>query len=221
MHTALGAQYEPYLLDLADIDAFMALQESALHEIALHGRPHHIKPRTADDIAAHINAGMQVIGVRHIHTGRHIAHALLTDPARPEGVHLAGYPLAADATRIVQSFYIHPDHRYRQLPDSVRNVCYPAGLIFQTARTIAENDGATRLLAKIAEDNPQSIKSFERGGFTHLSATGIDPVKGYAVRYVSAILTPPQPVHPVPSGVTMDVPFFPAIIVLEQGPIFA
>lgn len=207
MDSALGAQYETYLLDVQDIDTFLGLQETALAECAMRGKAHFIKPRSAENLRTHLDAGMPIIGVRHIHTGAHVAQALLTDPHAPGVANLDGYP-ATEGARIVQSFFIHPDHRYLSLSESVRNTGYPAQLIFTRAKKIAAEDGATRLIAKIADDNINSLKSFARGGFGETLATGIDLHKGYTVRYMGVTLEPVQPVQALNENVRMEaVPY--------------
>ena len=199
LNQAEGAAYEVYLLDPTQIDDFMALQVIGQQECIAAGTPHHIKPRGREDLAAHIAAGMDIIGIRHIATGAHVGQALLTNPDKPEALNMDAYPLRPD-TRVVQSFYIHPSHRYSVLPPETRAVCHPAQLIFAAAEHLARQDGAAHLMAKISEDNNNSIRSFARHGFDQTLEISVDPVRGHLVRYVGMDIMPAMAVQPALQG---------------------
>lgn len=188
------AQYEVYDMTRADIDAFLALQDYGQQKAAVDGNAHFIKPRNRANLEAHLDAGMKIVGVRHVHTGAHVAQALLTDPANPASMNLASYPLAP-GDRVVQSFYIHPDHRFSALSADMRNVSHPASLLYGRLRELAHNDGGIRMVAKIADDNGPSLKSFGRAGFAEKLGAGIDPVHGHTVQYVAAPVPVPMAVQ--------------------------
>ncbi len=202
---ALESQYEVYTLGPGDIDAFLDLQAVGQLEAIQTGNAHFIKPRGYADLKRHIESGMPIVGVRHRATGRHVAQAILTDPVHPAAVNLDGYPLAM-GDRIVQSFFIHPDHRFSALSADIRNVCHPASLLFERLPELARNDGGIRMVAKIADDNKPSLKSFERGGFGQTLAVGFDPVRGHPVRYVAAAVSPSMAVQLTIANDRMDGP---------------
>lgn len=198
-------QYEAYALSENDIDAFLALQTYGQAKAAESGTAHFIKPRTRAQLEAHLQSGMPILGVRHVPTGAHVAHALMTDPVNPASQYLAGYPLAP-GDRIVQSFFIHPDHRFSALDANVRNVCHPASLLYGSLGALAREDGGIRMIAKIADDNGPSLKSFARAGFGETLAHGLDPVHGHRVRYVAAPVLPSMAVQYVIANDRMDGP---------------
>lgn len=200
-----AGQYEVYALSTHDIDAFLALQAYGQAKAAENGTAHFIKPRTRAQLDAHLESGMVILGVRHIPTGAHVAQALLTDPVNPAALHVADYPLAP-GDRIVQSFSIHPDHRFSVLDANIRNVCHPASLLYERLNALTQEDGGIRMLAKIAEDNGPSLKSFGRAGFSETLAHGLDAVHGHRVRYVAAAVCPSMAVQYVIANDRMDGP---------------
>lgn len=181
--------YTPVRLTTNTAHLFMTLQETACREGAANGTAHHMKPRDKDDITRHVMAGMPIFGVRHNPSGQHIAQLLVTDPFNHAAKYADGYPLVGGAL-LVQSFYIHPDHRSAVLRNgNIPPSHGPAGIIFDSIMQHAHKTGATCLIAKIADDNAASLRSFHRHGFTSALASGIDPIKGHAVRYVGAPLS--------------------------------
>lgn len=201
----LDSQYEVYELGEQDIDAFLDLQAHGYLKALETGTAHFIKPRRHADLQNHLQSGMSIVGVRHRASGRHIAQALLTDPVNPAAMNMAAYPFAP-GDRVVQSFYIHPDHRFSVLTAEIRNVCHPASLLFERLTALARNDGGIRMVAKIADDNAPSLKSFERAGFAEKLDVGLDPVHGHLVRYVAAAVLPSMAVQLTIANDRMDGP---------------
>lgn len=205
LYRPAGSYYEVGLLTEAGIGDFLDLQAVAQMEAMMTNTPHHLKPRSEYDLAAHIHLNMGVIAVRNAFTGQHVAQALITNPFQRAAKNMEGYPLQ-DKDRAIQSFFIHPDHRYSTLSESVRSIAFPAQMIFAVAEAMAKNDGADRMVAKISKDNDNSIKSFKRHGFTLDLGTDADPVKGHPVQFVGASMLPTAPVQMVLSGDRMLPP---------------
>jgi hypothetical protein len=195
--------YEVGLLTSSGIEHFLDLQAIAQLEAMATGNSHHLKPRSESDLDAHIRLNMGVIAVRNILTGEHVAQALITNPFQKAAKNMEGYPLQYK-DRAIQSFFIHPDHRFSVLSSRVRDTAFPAQMIFDAANMLATADNAERLVAKISKDNVNSIRSFERHGFTLDLGTDADPVKGHPVQFVGASLLPSLPVHMHPQGDKMQ-----------------
>lgn len=79
-----------------------------------------------------------------------------------------------EKTAVIQSLSTHPEFKGLGL----------AGMIMTKSKEVAKGRQFGRLLAKVAEDNTVSKSSFLKNGFQKSSA-GLDPVKGYAVSYLS------------------------------------
>lgn len=200
------AEYEAMrITDEKGIEDFLRLQFIGQAAALADGTSHHVKPRTHHDLVKHLEAGMDIIGARHIRTGEHVGQALLTDPFSAAAKNMEGYPSMALA-KVVQSFYIRADHRYSKLNPAVRDISNPAGVIFAKAAALASGDGITQeLVAKIATDNDNSLKTFAHNGFNRIIAVGNDLVRGHPVKFVSAALTA-LPIQAAIQGDRMGAP---------------
>lgn len=201
---ALNPVYTAYCPQPSDVGDIMALQLLAEQEMEAIGKPHFLRSRTEQSILQHLEAGHFVVGIKNSQ-GQHIAHALITDPARDGTMNLDGYP-CQDGDLIVQTFYIREQDRYKNLDAAWRNTHNPGLLIFEAARTIAAERGYTRLLAKVATDNP-SRKTFMLNGFAATGRGGVDAKIGYSYQYYAAPV-PPAPgaqylAQPARTGVSL------------------
>ena len=161
-------------LQATNIGEFLRVQELVRQTLV---QPYHLKERTEKDIRAHIDERMPLIGAR-AHTSRHdfgtpVAGCLLSFMKNHDAIkNLSGYPDmndSRDVTAIVQSLCVDPAYAGRKISQTVLDV----------AACTAEQNGMTRIVSAIADDNIASIKSFEKAGYTPF-AQGIDPKQGYA-----------------------------------------
>ncbi len=166
-------------LDEADIPAIIELQQKVSDNLPLHQK-HFLKPRTAEDLKAHLDAGMPIIGVKS--DGKLVASALLSFPYKDDAVkNLDGYPTAAftGGTAIVQSYC------------SIEKGCGQE--VLNLVQDFAALRGYGQLISKIAADNKASIKSFEYHGFKEVhcaDAAKNDPVLGHPVVYMQSDTIP-------------------------------
>jgi hypothetical protein len=173
--TALKENPDPYQggypvikLNHNDIPAFLNLQWKVWHALN-QDEKHHLKLRTAEDLAEHLDAGMILLGVK-APNGDLIAQALLTNPMNPAAKNLEGYPFwgKQEDMLVVQSVA------------SVQKGM--AQKILRYAKMIAEQLEKNILLAKVADSNDKSQSSFLNAAFTK-AGTGFDQVKGYPVTF--------------------------------------
>ncbi len=165
--------FTPVLLDESDIPAFCALQQKVWNALPDHQK-HFLKLRTEEDLKAHLDSRMPIIGVKD-KNGNLVAQALVSYPLYAEAVkNLEGYPISGSepVTAIVQSLAVSPEHGGKKLSQMVLDV----------AKDMALMSGHVQILAKVADDNPASISSFLKSRFTAASH-GNDPKLGYAVTY--------------------------------------
>ena len=161
------------LLTINDIDAFLALQEKVRRTLADDVK-HHLKGRTREDLIAHVNAGMPLFGIK-TDDGQLVGQALVSFPDHPAAKNYNGYPIYSEEKEkiaLIQSVCIDPDFRGRDLPAMIHN--HMTDIVPQYKRTV--------FLAKVADTNPASQKSFVNNGF-NVAAKGLDPDKGYAATY--------------------------------------
>lgn len=158
------------LLTHNDIPAFLALQDM-VRESLDGAQKHHLKARTAEDLARHLDAGMLILGVKNA-DGALIAQALMTFPDNYAVKNLEAYPLdgIAHDTAVIQSVAVNP--AYKGL----------GRMILTEAPKFAFTHGRVRIMAKVADSNLKSQQRFEGCGYIR-AAQGLDPVKGYAVTY--------------------------------------
>lgn len=170
---------------------FMGLQ--AIAQMTLPPRmAHYLKERSVADLKAHIDARMPIITV-HSAAGEYVAHALLAYPVHDDVVqNLQHYPFNGmeATTAVIQSLYVLPQHRASKLPPILcKKGADPTSLIFNTARQLAVMSGHTRLMAKVAEDNIGSRKTFEKNGFS-IQETAWDEKGGYMAHFLACPLYP-------------------------------
>lgn len=156
-----------------DIPAILALQEKVVDTIPP-DKKHYLKKRDEDDVLCHMGHRMPVIGIKD-ECGKLVAQCFLSYPSRGEAVkNIGGYPLNDHkcTTAIIQSLAVDPDMRGHKLATQTINA----------AKEIARMSGHVIVLAKVAQDNTPSTKSFMNAAFTKASE-GLDPVKHYPVNY--------------------------------------
>lgn len=161
------------VLSLKEVADFIALQNKVYFSLP-EGKKHHIKVREAGDIISHIQAGMPIITVRD-QQGTLVAQALLSYANSSKGLkNLEGYPIGEDrdGTAIIQSVAVDPDKRGQKL----------AHLLLDYAKEIAWQQGKQKIIAKVADDNQASGKTFLKNAFVKASK-GTDPEKFYAVTF--------------------------------------
>ncbi len=171
LHTTTKFYVE--ILTEGDIPAFLALQSKVAATIT-DDKKHHLKIRDKHDLLTHIGHRMPIIGVKN-EKGVLVGQCLLSYPSHGEAVkNICGYPLnnQISTTAIVQSLAVDPDVRGQKIAEK----------ILETAKEIAAMSGHVLLLAKVAQDNPQSTKTFIGAAFAK-ACEGIDPAKGYPVTY--------------------------------------
>lgn len=176
MNTTAGTTGQPennlqiQFLTKGDIPAFLALQDRVLR--ARDPRhAHHLKPRTARDLAAHIDAGMPAIGLTA--GGRLVAQALLAFPYVPAVPNLGGLPALRQQFTVVQAVSVDPIFTNRGLMRRLLEVAEA-----ETART-----GHDAMVAKIALTNHASLRGFLSRDFRIISF-GNDPDSLYRCAYV-------------------------------------
>lgn len=138
------ADYTARLLTTKDIPAFTALQKRMKPTLA---KPHHLKPKDAAYLRAHLKAGMHIVGAFHM-DGTLAAATILTDPTSATS-QLGEYPVRDLTTKVIvfQSFMIDPAHQGKGLShrlDDMAKELYPYA----------------DFMAKIATDNQNSLDSF-------------------------------------------------------------
>lgn len=161
------------ILNEDDIRDFLLLQKKAWKNLA-HDEKHYLKIRTRDDLLTHMSHRMPIIGVKD-ENGFLVGQCLLSYPCRGDAVkNIVGYPLSENlsTTAIIQSVAVDPAMRGHGL----------ARQMIDSAKEIAAMSDHVVLLAKVADDNTKSGKSFMNADFT-AAAIGKDPVKGYPVTY--------------------------------------
>lgn len=164
----------PWLMGKEDIPAFLDLQERARQALT-DEQKHFLKPRTAEDLKIHLDAGMPMIGLKD-DKGHLCAQALIGYPYREDAVsNLDGYPgmTKAGTVAIVQSLSVDPDIKGKGL----------AGKLLDVAGNLAAQHGHVALMAKVAQENTCSKQSFLKAGF-EIASTGMDPRAGYPVLYL-------------------------------------
>lgn len=169
-------------LQAANIGEFLRVQENVRPTLI---KPYHMKERTENDIVAHLDERMPLIGAR-AHTtkfdwGTPVAGCLLSFLKNHEFIkNLAGYPdmgNTRDVTAIVQSLCVDPAYAGLGISQTV----------LSAAASTAEQNGMTRVISAIADDNEASIGTFKKAGYTPF-AQGIDPKQGYAKTFYQLTL---------------------------------
>ncbi len=169
-------------LQAADIHEFMRVQGNVRPELA---QPYHLKERTENDIRVHLAERMPLIGAR-AHTsgfdpGTPVAGCLLSFLKNRDSIrNLAGYPEmngSTDVTAIVQSLCVDPAYAGRGISQTVLDI----------ATSTAQQNGMTRIISAIADDNEKSIRTFEKAGYKPFMQ-GIDPNHGYAKTFYQLTL---------------------------------
>ena len=160
-------------LNVNEIPIFLDLQASVPEE-----KRKFVKPRTAEDLQTHMEAGMPIMGV---YDGEKlVAAALLTFPGH-EGAtkFLDGYPLT-QTTAVIQSV------------SSIQKGTMPTLMTF--AKELAQEAGYNLLLAKVHEDNDCGKNAFSRQEF-EIIETKPDPLGGgYTAHFMQALIAPVVPV---------------------------
>ena len=177
-----GQIFTAYLLKEKDIPAFLEL----------HATQEGVKPRSYQDLKAHLDAGMPIIGVKLTGSNQHIAHLLLTDLNSEVAVNTYGYPNAQN-TAVIQSVVVNPNYRTQKLSEifseatvgQIEKMAKPHHLLFQQAQQIAMEMGFEKLMAKINVANKKSLGLFTKQGF-EISDTFKIKSESYAAHYVSA-----------------------------------
>lgn len=169
--------FHSHTLTFDDIDRFLDLQ-SRVHASLGAADECFIKPRNREMLARHLNGGMPVLGMWH--DGRLVAAALVTFPENGAACHMDGYPfqgLPESQTHmvVIQNLYVDPG--YRGLGLSSAMLGYVA--------THCEGAGRHGLMAKVAQNNVKSAKTFLRNGFNQC-ASGVDAVRGHKVCFYEA-----------------------------------
>ncbi len=161
-------QLRTQFLDASDIHAFMALQEKIRPTLL---KPHHLKERNLGDLHDHLSDRMPIFGTKTM-DGKLVGFGLLTFLKNQEsGKNLSGYPVAdwqRATTAVAQTVCSDPDFKRKGISSDLLDS------IFQTA---AQN-GMTRIISAIADDNRPSIAAFESAGYS-VFARGIDPKLHY------------------------------------------
>lgn len=167
--------FQAQFLEASDIPAFIDLQ-NRVRALLPEDKKHHLKERFAEDLLLHLSERMPMIGVKN-EGGNIIAQCLVSYPKNSDAVrNLKGYPIAPDSEcviSVVQSLCVAPEHAGKGL----------SSLLLSVAKDVAAKDGHLALLAKVADDNTQSRKSFLNNAFT-IAGKGFDPVKNYPVSYL-------------------------------------
>lgn len=161
------------ILNEDDIPAFLKLQQKVADTIP-EDKKHHLKIRNEFDLLTHIGHRMPIIGVKD-ENGVLVGQCLLSYPSHGEAVkNIDGYPLNENqcTTAIIQSLAVDPEMRGQKIADK----------ILESAKEIAAMSGHVLLIAKVAQDNPQSTKTFLGAAFSKASE-GLDPIRGYHVTY--------------------------------------
>ena len=152
--------YTPSLLNEDDIPAFLNLQKKVRGKLPP-GHNHFLKERSDADLKVHLDSRMPIIGVKDS-GGNLVAQALLSYPFYAEAVkNLEGYPLNGSecVTAIVQSLAVDPDHAGKKLSQ----------IVLEVAKDMALMSGHVQILAKVADSNKGSAKSFLNSAFTAVS----------------------------------------------------
>jgi GNAT superfamily N-acetyltransferase len=141
-------------LSAFNIPAFIALQETIRPTLA---QPYHLKIKTPEYLSAHLQSGMPIVGVFD-KQGQLVAATILSDAAS-EVSKLHEYPVYDEQaqTIVMQSFMIHPDYQGRGLSHMMDGAA---------KKLLPEAD----FMAKIATDNHESLRSFEKRGFQCVEA---------------------------------------------------
>jgi len=166
--------FMPTILSEEDIPAFLALQKKVRDALLPLNQQHFLKERNKADLKIHLDNRMPIIGVKN-RFGDLVAQALVSYPFYAEAVkNLGGYPLNGyeATTAIVQSLAVDPDHSGKKLSQ----------MILETAKDMALMSGHVQILAKVADDNRGSAKSFLNSAFRAVSH-GKDLNEKYAVTY--------------------------------------
>ncbi len=150
------------------LDQFMGLHEHVLKNLPTGGK-HWVKPRTRDNVRAHILNGHVCLGVFDKHDTM-VGQVLLTLPDLPGGKNLKGYPigykhglLRPDHCMVVQTLGVHKDHAGH----GIRT------LILDKAEEIARDRLRRHLLAKTDVLNKSSVRGFIRAGYLTSQETSV------------------------------------------------
>ncbi len=158
-----GTPYACYVLNEDDLPHLITLQDQVIEDLP-EDKKHRLKPRTIEDLKAHLDADMPIIGIKDNY-GNHIAHLLLTtDPANPATINLEGYPIT-EGMAVIQSVVIHPDYRpkqYTHMSEAVK----PYDILFKQAELIAKEAGISQIIAKVGAQNMGSHALFINQGYT-------------------------------------------------------
>ena len=167
--------FHAQFLEASDIPAFIALQ-NRVRALLPEDKKHHLKERYAEDLLLHLAERMPIIGVKD-KNGDVIAQCLVSYPKNSDAVrNLKGYPIAPGSecvVSVVQSLCVAPEYAGMGM----------SSLLLSAAKDVSAKDGHIVVLAKVADDNPKSQKSFLNNAFTN-AAKGFDPVRNYPVSYL-------------------------------------
>ena len=175
--SSTGQPFITYLLKPKDIPNFLEL----------HNKQDSVKPRTAQDLKAHLDADMPIIGVKFAGTGQHIAHMLLTNPESKIVQNTNNYP-EYENTALIQSVVIDKNYNSQKLStifNGSEGMAKPQDLLFQQARQCALEDGFDYLMAKVKSSNDRSIRLFERRGF-EIQQSYIADGENYEAHYLTS-----------------------------------
>ncbi len=162
--------------------AFMALHDVVVENLG-EGEKHFVKHRTAADIAQHLQSGHYAIGIYAIN-GQMIAQALVALPDMEGASNLKGYPfgdkLPVDASAVIQSVGVHPDHKKCGLTEK----------LFEAAKIVAQNEGRAHLVAKMSAGNTRSYSAFNNAGYSQFGGNIAVGDEGYESAFMVQKLTP-------------------------------
>jgi hypothetical protein len=158
----------------SDIPAFLTLQKT-VRDALPDDQKHYLKERTAEDLADHLRAGMPLLGIKTA-LGQLVGQALISFPDNKAAKNIEGYPVHGleGSVALVQSVAVHPNFRGKEYGLAAKL----QGAIVETAQDYHR----PVLMAKVADSNEKSQNSFLNSHFT-VAAEGIDPAKGYGVKY--------------------------------------
>lgn len=168
--------------DEKGLAAFMALHNIVTDNLD-DSQKHFVKKRTQADIAQHLQSGHYAIGIYAV-DGQMIAQALVALPDMEGASNLKGYPfgdkLPADASAVIQSVGVHPDHKKCGLTEK----------LFEAAKVIAQNEGRAHMVAKMSANNTRSYTAFNNAGYSQFGGNVAIEGDGYESAFLVQKLTP-------------------------------
>lgn len=156
-------------LSASDIPAFIALQEKIRPTLQ---QPYHLKKRDLCDLNTHLSERMPIFGTK-TEDGTLVGFGLLTFLKNEEGLkNLDGYPVQhwqRATTAVAQTVCVDPDFKGNKISLRILDSIFDA----------AAQNGMTRIVSAIADDNSASKAAFKSAGYTAFSH-GTDQKLGYA-----------------------------------------